>query len=274
MLNEAPSPFETPLYLAGLMWPVIGTFGGGLNSTAYLARMVFDECPAPDRITFADTGNERPETYAHVAAFSDWLVAEGYPAIAVVRKGGRVETLEQSLLRLRYLPSLSYGGRSCSQRFKIEPQDREINRWPVAKATWARGDKVIKLVGYDAGERKRLAKAKIEDDKYFIRFPLAEWDMDRAACQRAARRIGFPNVPKSSCFFCPAHGKDEIISMRTTHPDLLDRALEIERVAATKGYAYDKGVKGLGRWYSWQSVLDGAPVSSDSANRCMVCIDQ
>lgn len=184
-------PWELSLGELPNFYPVAVSFGGGLNSTALLVRWVLDGLTPPHRITFADTGSERPQTYDHVAAFSEWLVQQGMPPVLITRKGGRAESLEQYSLRTKHLPALAYGGKSCSQKFKIEPQDRDINRWDMARAAWRVGNKVVKLIGYGAEEQKRIGNAKLEDEKYFYRFPLDEWNMDRDACT-AVIRAGRP----------------------------------------------------------------------------------
>lgn len=132
--------FEVPLYAASFFSPTAVSFGAGLNSTALLCKWVVEGCNPPDRIIFADTGGERPETYEHVQRFSEWLVGQGLPKIELTRKGGRQETLEEYSLRKQLLPSLAYGHKGCSWKFKIEPQERDINRWSLAKQEWKRGD--------------------------------------------------------------------------------------------------------------------------------------
>lgn len=265
--------FDIPFEHLGLVLPVAVAFGGGLNSTALLVRWTFDELPRPGRVWFADTGGERPEVYEHIARFSDWLVREGMPTIEIIKKGGRVETLEENCLRMEMLPSLAYGMKGCSHKYKIEPQEREMNRWPEARAAWKVGAKVVKIIGYGAEEKRRLAKAKIEDEKCFYRFPLNEWGMDRAACERAIRRVGLKVPGKSSCFFCPAHTKPEIAAMRTSHPVLLQRALKMEATAIASGKLQTS--KGLGRQFAWGDFLAGLPTpEGDKTAPCMVCIDQ
>ena len=76
----------------------IVSYGGGTNSTAMLIEMVRleEQC---DAIVFADTGGERPETYAHVAEFSAWLQERGYPAITTVQNDGMHGTLEHATKR-------------------------------------------------------------------------------------------------------------------------------------------------------------------------------
>lgn len=264
-------PFETDLSAIALFHTTVWAFGGGLNSTAYGVKWVVDGYVPPDLILFADTGNERPEVYEHIKRFSDWLVSHGFPPITVTRKGGRPETLEESCLRLRHLPSLAYGGKSCSHKFKIEPQERDVNRFPLAREEWKRGGKVVKIIGYGFEEKARLAKAKLEDDKYFYRFPLNEWQVDREGCAEIIRAAGLPVPGKSSCFFCPASRKPEILELRDKHPDLLARALHMEKVAFDSGKL--KSAKGLGRRFAWTEFIAGLPVEEAPAATCMYCAD-
>lgn len=230
--------------------PVVAAYGMGLNSTAYIARMV--ELGEPiDKIFSSNTGGERPETYAYAIGFSMWLVSKGYPPVTMISKGGRKETLEQYCLRTGMLPSLAYGYKSCSHKFKIEPQERECNRLPAAKAAWKRGAKVVKLIGYDIDEPHRAAIP--EDAKYRYRYPLLEWGWGRDECEQYLISIGLPVPGKSACFFCPASRKPEILELRQKHPNLLARAIFIEYVAETSG----KMMKptGLGRRLRWQSFI-------------------
>lgn len=134
-----PDLHEVPLDSVSLFAPVIFAFGAGLNSTALAVKWVIDDMSPPNAIFFADTGGERPEVYAHLAYFSDWLVMNGFPAITVTRKGGRVETLEQNCERMNMLPPLAYGRKGCSHKYKIEPQNRDVNRFPPARLAWKQG---------------------------------------------------------------------------------------------------------------------------------------
>lgn len=187
-----------------LYWPVVAAFGGGLNSTALLVKWVLDGNVPIDLTLFADTGGERQEVYENVHRVSEWLQQNGGCAVQITKKGGRPETLEEYALRTRHLPSMAYGKKGCSWKFKIEPQNRDVNRWPMAKRFWKKGHKVVKLIGYGFEEQKRLAKARLEDEKYVYRFPLNEWEVDREECVRIIRHAGLPIPGKSACFFCPS----------------------------------------------------------------------
>ncbi len=239
-----------------------------MNSTALLVKWVVDGNAPVDKIIFADTGGEREDVYENVERVSNWLRRHGMPGVEITRKGGRPETLEQYALRTKYLPSMAYGRKGCSWKFKIEPQNREVNRWLPAKAAWRSGQKVVKLIGYGYEEQKRLAKARLEDDKYFYRFPLNEWEMDREDCENVIKSVGLPIPGKSSCFFCPSSKKHEIVSLPK---HLQERAIRIERVAREAGNM--KTVKGLGRQFSWEELLKGADVPEADVMPCMYCAD-
>lgn len=261
-------PWVTPLKYVPALWPTAVSFGAGLNSTALLVRWVLEGLPPPHRITFADTGSERQEIYEHINLFNHWLQMCGMPTILITRKGGRQESLEQYSLRTKHLPSLAYGGKSCSLKFKVEPQNRDINRWPVAREAWANGSKVVKIIGYGAEEQKRISKAKLEDDKYYYRFPLDEWGMMRNDCVDIIKSVGLRVPPKSACFFCPASKKSEILALP---PDLQRRAIYMEEVA--RGAGHLKTTRGLGRRFAWGDLLAGEETPEPVAAACMYCAD-
>ena len=225
------------------------SFGGGTNSTAMLIGL-FERSLRPDFITFADTGGERPHTYKHVDDMQVWLRSVGFPAIETVKKvdkNGDVLTLEQNCLNKEMLPSLAYGFKSCSQKYKIAPQDKHFNNLPATKAEFKAGRKVIKLIGYDADEERR---ATIEGDKkYIYQYPLIEWGWTRADCVAAIARAGLPQPGKSSCFFCPASKVAEIKETAALYPDLMSRAIAMERGAQLTQ------VKGLARRFPWADVI-------------------
>ncbi len=190
----------------------IVSFGGGTNSTAMIIGMYHREIPI-DLILFADTGAERPETYQYIDIFNEWLKEHNQTEITVVRhvdKDGNILTLEQDLLKIGNLPSIAYGFKTCSQKHKIGPQDKFCNNYDPCKEIWSKGDKVIKYIGYDAGEEQRKTNAfayDIQDKKYQRIYALIDWGWYRDDCQRVIQNEGLPLPGKSSCFFCPSMKK-------------------------------------------------------------------
>jgi hypothetical protein len=223
---------------------IVASFGGGVNSTAMLIGMVErgEKC---DLILFADTGGEKPHTYEHIQEFSKWLKFVGMPEITTVRSPN--ETLEASCLKLGTLPSIAYGFKTCSQRFKKEPQDKFLRAHlrthssPIRRADNGDGEMggIIRLVGFDADEPHRAK------DFPGNRYPLIEWRWGRQECIEAIQRAGQKVPDKSACFFCPSSKKHEIMELRRVYPDLAARAVAMEKNAELTA------VKGLGRSFSW-----------------------
>jgi len=234
------------------MKPHIVAFGGGVDSTAMIIGLYKKNLPI-DLILFADTGGERPETYLHIENFTKWLTDKSLPPITIVkrvRKDGSYETLEEESLRSKTLPSIAYGYKKCSQKHKIAPQDKYCNHWQPAIDWWKTGQKCVKYIGYDAGETRRADNAaKRDDPKYEYVYPLIEWQWEREDCMDALERHGIKNVAKSACFFCPSSRPKEIVDLYEKHPDLLERALAIEKNAELNI------IQGLGRNYAWSEVI-------------------
>src|SRR5215469_1288068 len=102
--------------------PLVVNFGGGRNGT-WMLKLMNDKRIRPDLIIFSDTGDELPAVYAWKEEFNKILLSWGFPAIITVhatRKGEKY-TLREHCARTRMLPSLAYGRKSCSQKFKAQP---------------------------------------------------------------------------------------------------------------------------------------------------------
>lgn len=229
------------------------SYGGGANSTALLIGLHQHRIPV-DLILFADTGAEHPHTYAYLDVMDDWLKDHGMPPITRVYKttrDGKRLTLEDECLQSCSLPSIAYGFKRCSLKHKIGPQEKFCNHYPTCQKAWAAGKRVVKFIGYDAGEGYRSDKVllgDLADRKYSKWYPLMEWGWTRDDCIRQIEAAGLPQPGKSSCFFCPSMKPDEITTLREQHPDLFRRALALEDNARKNL----KTVKGLGRNYSWR----------------------
>lgn len=228
--------------------PITVAWGGGVNSTAMLIGMC-ERNIRPDYITFADTGGEKPHTYQYIPIIREWLASVNFPQLTVVKKTSMYLDLEDNCLKKQQLPAIAYGFKTCSDKYKRQPQDKFHNNLPELKELWRSGGKVVKAVGYDAGERRR---AKIvEDSKYQLWYPLIEWGWYREECIEAIRRAGLPDPGKSACFFCPSSKKWEILDLRDRYPELFARAVAMERNAAANLVT----VKGLGRNFSWEQFV-------------------
>lgn len=263
--NPAPAPFGRPL---------VAAWGMGVNSTAMLIGL--HKCGLVPELTLAaDTGGERPETYKYLFLFDQWMADAGFPrhpnewlrpdgyddpafglperhvlnCVVAVKNDGMHGTLERNCLTNKTLPSIAYGFKSCSDKYKIRPQNKFLRSWPVAIAAWEAGAKVWRAIGYDAGEAHRAGIA--EDKEFSYYYPLLHWGWGRDECVKEIQCAGLPIPRKSACFFCPSSTKREVVELHEKLPGLYQRAIAMERNAADS----NTDIKGLGRRYSWEKLM-------------------
>ena len=233
--------------------PIVWSCGYGLNSIALAVGLV-EHGESYDLAMFADTGGEKPATYAYQEILAPYLTKHGLPPVMRVWKKNQdmtpAKTLEQDCLDRKALPSIAYGFKSCSDHYKLRPQEAIIKHWQPAVQAWERGETVIKLIGFDAGESHRALRVT-ETKQYHNRYPLIEWNWGREECLEAITRAGLPVPPKSACFFCPSSKKAEVLELARTYPALFDRAVAIEQNADITS------LKGLGRNYAWKDLWAG-----------------
>lgn len=199
--------------------PVVAAWGMGVDSTAMIIEWVARGFPL-DLVLAADTGSERPETYEYLPIFRRWLDRCGIEHHVVRYIPQRFKnwppyyTLIENCLTNGTLPSISFGrNHTCSQKWKIEPQNRFVEAWEPAKEAWTAGNKVVKLIGYDcspADSRRYAHREGHVDPRYDYRYPLREWGWTREDCIRRIRREGFPIPHKSACIMCCAAKPAEI----------------------------------------------------------------
>lgn len=204
--------------LVGDPAPVVLAYGIGVDSTALLVELESRGTP-PALVLTADPGVEKPETYAYQQMMAEWMAARGIPYRTVRYTPQRFKhwppyfDLLSNMLTNATLPSISLGRHSCSLKWKIAPQDAFLKSWEPARAAWARGQKVIRLIGYDASPadtRRSSHASTIENALFECRYPLREWGWDRAACIARIEAAGLPVPPKSSCFICGVMKPEEV----------------------------------------------------------------
>lgn len=195
-------------------------------------------------------------------------------------------TLEEECILLEALPSKAYGNGRCSHKWKIQPQEQYRNQWMVEQGYWTRKGKIIDthdikvrtLVGIHHGEKHRLFSKSGDRKPYFDKFhiceyPLIEAKIEQYHCLALINAVKMPMPSKSSCFFCPSRKSKEIADLMEKHPDLYQRALDIEAA----GLKHSKSVTGLGRNLNWAKISELTPLEQlqfDLTKRqCSTCID-
>lgn len=249
------------------MQPFVVADGMGVDSTAMLIEMARrykagDKSARPDLILFANVGSEWPETYRYLNEVRrPWLQKVGFPDLIVVQykaKKATYNTLLDNCLQNATLPSLAFGFKKCSQKFKRQPQDQFCNGWEPAILAWSLGLKVIKAIGYDNGPKDSRRPHIPDDEKYTYFYPLRDVKWDRERCIEEIRKEGLAGyskdrggewvetggIPvKSACTFCPAMKPAELEVLCKDHPE---RAVEIITMEAG-AQPYNTTVEGLWR---------------------------
>lgn len=215
-------------------------FGGGVNSVALAVRMVRERMPL-DYILFSDTLGEKPETYQYFAVLNDFLRRSGYPEITVLPPY-RAEGLYGECTRLKRLPSIVYGFKSCSEKWKRRPYLKFLKDNGLKK--------VVAYKGFDLDEGHRIKDYSNAVET--VRFPLIDWEMDRMDCVKEIIDAGLPVPPKSACFFCPSAHKQEVQDLKKSHPKLLKAAIRMEKIAKPNL----QSVLGLGRHWNWGDLVN------------------
>lgn len=202
-------------------------YGLGRDSTALLIEL-FRRGIRPDAITWANTGSERDGTYAYLPIINRWLRSVGFPTVTVVQYDpvrAPYHTIEGNMVLNGTLPGATFNIGSCTAKAKIEPQNKWTRQWDKAQAAWARGEKIVKMIGFEAGEEYRLKRAdakahsgkdgSADAKKYEYRMPLIEWGYDLNKCIEIIESAGLPVPPKSACYLCLA-GETEVITSKGT----------------------------------------------------------
>jgi hypothetical protein len=205
---------------------VLGLSGG--KDSAALAVYIKDNYPelaTKMEYFFSDTGAELPEAYE----FLDNL--EAYLGKEIKRLSSGRDFQHWLKKHNDFLPSVRQ--RWCTRVMKIEPFERYVGTEPV-----------ISYVGIRADENREgyiSQKPNIKAVFPFIEDGLVRDDIFRIL----ENTIGIPKYYKwrsrSGCYFCFFQRRDEWLGLKREHPDLFEKAKEIENIAG-KGYTWVQGL--------------------------------
>lgn len=231
--------------------PLVQSNGLGVDSIGVLVGW-HQRGIRPDAIFFSDPGSEMPETYAYRSVIDAWLESVGFPAITDMRyevkrpKHGPYSTIEESCIVNRTLPSLAFGRKACSMKWKGEILDRRARQMFADHIKT--GGKVRRAIGYDAGPCDSKRGGVESKGPWRWEYPLREWGWDRARCIAEIISAGLSVPHKSACFFCPSTKPAELIQLARRHPDLARRAVVMEDIARPRlrkiEGLWGKGTKG------------------------------
>ncbi len=188
------------------------SLGAGVNSTALTLLALGEKLPL-DEVVFADTGSEKPETYAYLEKWIVPYLAEKHVPYSVVRAK---DTLAERCIRGRTIPDRRY--RWSTRDYKIRPIYKHLK--PHAP--------VVVYLGIAFDEAYRV-KPEHQVDWVKREWPLIDRRLTRADCEKIILSKGWPVPPKSGCFFCPFSRIGEWRKLWRDHPDLFQEAVRIDK---------------------------------------------
>lgn len=192
-----------------------------------------------DAFLFANVGadSENPATLRYYSEYAvPYAESHGLPLHELQRipkKGrsaGEVETLYGRLTRdgSRSLPipvrmaNGAPGRRGCTADFKI----RVIADWQRQHGA-TKHDPAIMGLGISLDE---IIRARTDSGIAWqtLEYPLLDLRLTATDCIQIVQAAGLPVPPKSSCWFCPFHSRDEWVRMRREEPNLFQMSVDLE----------------------------------------------
>ena len=206
------------------------SYGGGVNSTA-LMLLLIDQGIEFESV-FIDHETDYPETYEYVA----YLKEKGYKITELkpsVSWKGHWSSVYDYFFHHKSIPLIVY--RICTDKFKVQTFNKHIEK------------PCIVYIGYDYDEVKRANKQKGHARKGIeYQYPLIEKLVTRKGCEQIILDHGLKVPPKSGCYICPFQKKSEWRRLEVEHPELFQKALELETNCGKKGlYAGSKTLSSL-----------------------------
>jgi len=117
-------------------------------------------------------------------------------------------------------------GRKCTASYKVKPILKFIRRECEIK----RGQKeatVTEWIGISWDEIQRMKEPRVEWTQH--RFPLIERKMTRQKCKEWMSDNGYPEPPRSACYYCPFHSNEEWRRLREEEPEYFKKAIEFDK---------------------------------------------
>ena len=259
------------------------SLGAGVQSSALLLMSAHGLLPKLDYAAFADTGWERPETYAALDRLENEVAKPAGIEIVRLRAGDiRRDALDPNS-RFSTMPmfirnpdgSKGLLRRQCTSTYKIKILLAEARRRLGAEVfddgrigRVKRTQSLSMWVGISSDEFHR---AKDSGVKYAVNtFPLLELGLTRADTQAYLDQHGFAAVSKSACVGCPYTSNAGWRNLRDNQPQQWNEAVEFDRaIRAGNARANANGRPLLGEAFLHPSLrpLDEAPIDAPPKRR-------
>jgi hypothetical protein len=211
------------------------SLGAGVQSTTMALMAAHGEIgPMPDCAIFADTQGEPAVVYDHLR----WLMSPNvlpFP-VKIVTRGSLEQQVRDSIAgeAPNYVPWFSETKesqgmlwRSCTDKFKLTPLKKAMREMAgLAPGEQSKEPLVECWIGISTDEASRV---KPSNNNWCVnRWPLIEKRMSRGDCLEWLKRNGYPQPPKSSCWFCPYSSDARWREIRDKHPAEWAKAVSLD----------------------------------------------
>lgn len=197
-------------------------FSGGKTS----AYMTIHEYREGDLVIFCDTGREHPKTYKFI---NDFEANENIPIIRL--KWNNEDNPFTSLLKKKnYKIIPNRVKRFCTDELKIKTSKRYLRS--IGITTFEN------FIGFRADEERRVLNRKFKFKKVIDRFPLYEKGINKQMINeywsKKSYTLEIPSI-LGNCTLCFMKGKNAIISILASYPELANEWIKDEEEAQKNG---------------------------------------
>ncbi len=211
------------------------SFGGGVQSMAALVLAVQGRVQY-DAFLFSNVGHdsENPATIAYVENVAKpYAAANGVELVELQkrRRTGEAVTILRQLEHSHksidipvYMGTGAPGNRNCTINFKMNV----IGKYTKANGATEAAPAVV-AIGISMDEIQRMHN-KSAIAWQTLEYPLIDLRLYRRDCMRLIADAGLPVPPKSSCWFCPFHRRDEWVTMKREQPEQFAKAVALEQM--------------------------------------------
>lgn len=231
------NPFEEPKVKTKFN---IINLGAGVQSSCMALMAAKGEIgPMPDFAVFADTQAEPTSVYKWLDYLEPLLP---FPVIRVTKGNLTDDSLKVShkkadgkLYIRRLIPAFGIMpngtvtaaiGRKCTADYKVLPIVAEIKKRCGIK----RGQKELTVTQWIGISYDEMQRAKISRDAWTqMRYPLLEKKMNRTHCLEWMKKNGYPEPPRSACYYCPFHSNEEWRRLRNDEPEFFAKAVQFDK---------------------------------------------
>lgn len=243
------------------------SYGGGTQSAALALMSAAGDLPRVDHVIFADTHGELPETYLY-ADYVERVLAEAGIPFHRVSAGSLEEALLSPVRTSSnptppshvLNPDGSKGRVSqyrCSYDYKRRVIERKVKELCGGRGAWKRAN-VEQWLGFSVDELNRCkpdqgcrcghnrvrpprngeprghvpactdcACEKFDPWRVNV-YPLIDLQYRREDTIEWFGKNGHPTPPRSACWFCPNARNPRWAALKAEHPDLFERACQLD----------------------------------------------